>query len=125
MATPDAIGTCSCGNCGRSVYARKNRASFAYYRCEHCTFEGRFHNHRHSDAFIKSRVSLLDDGDEEAGKKPDIPAKPAAKPAPPRTPQPSASGATVAASKEGATAAPSAKPERELSAAEKFLRGIK
>lgn len=118
MATPDAIGTAPCGNCGRSVYVRKNRGGFAYSRCEHCTFEGRFHNARNSDAFVKSRVKLEEHQEPEAGKTPE-------KAAPPRTPQPSASGSTVAASREDATAAPPAPTEPKLSAAEKFLRGIK
>lgn len=123
MATPDAIGTCSCGNCAKRVYVRKNKGSFAYYRCENCTFEGRFHNIRHSEAFIKSSVSPLEDGDEETGKKPEITANPEAKPAPPpRTPQP-ASVATVAASKEDVTAAPLPNPARPRTAAERFLYG--
>lgn len=116
MATPDAIGTASCGNCTRPVYVRKNRGSFAYYRCEHCTFEGRFHNLKNSEAFIKGRVKLEAEPEPQAGKKPE-------KPEPPRTPQPSASGVTVAASKEDATVKPLQKPARQLSAAEKFLYG--
>jgi len=109
MATPDGIGESECLNCGRAVVVRKNRGGFAYCRCEGCGVNVQHHIMRHSEAFIQKRVRL--EGAPESLKKPEkaapaAPAKPAAQPVP-------------EAGKKPEKAAP------ELSAAEKFMRGIK
>lgn len=101
MATPDSIGVAQCCNCGREVFVRKNRGNFAYYRCEGCGIAVQHHIARHSDAWVKSHVKLENVQAPEPEKKPDIPA---AKPVAQAKPTP---------------------PAKELSAAEKFLRGEK
>lgn len=112
MATPDSIGQAECLNCGREVYVRKNRGGFAYCRCEGCGVNVQHHIMRHSEAFIKNRVRL--EGEPESREKPQKAAPPAVeKPAQPVQPPPKPLG------EKPQKAAP------ELSASEKYLRGIK
>lgn len=79
MATPESIGVCTCVHCKREVDAKTNSGGYAYYHCP-CGHSERTHTATASRHFVAERVSPLTYG--ESRKTPEIPAKPAAPPAP-------------------------------------------
>lgn len=70
MASPEAIGTSSCHDCGEKVYVCINSGKFPYYRCPACGFQGQHHRHSFSGKFIREKVALF-----ETEKPPEAPEK--------------------------------------------------
>lgn len=112
MAMPETVAEGGCDRCGKAVAVKKNRDGRAYYQCQHCGWKGEAMTHTGSRKYLETVAA--NDGEPEAGKKPEKAAPPALeKPA-----QPTAQPVKPSGEK-------TQKAEPELSASEKFLRGVK